>query len=107
MPTMPPPAILIVDDDKSVRRFMRRTLIDAGYVTVEAHSADQAGVVMHGYPGGLQLVILDLVMPGGGGLDFANQLESERPGTKVLYVSGYGESVAAASITGLEPKAVL
>src|SRR4051794_36372176 len=37
MASTAPPAILIVDDDNFVRRFIRIALIDAGYVTLEAH----------------------------------------------------------------------
>ena len=78
-----------------------------GYVTLEAANTSQAEAVVRSYPGEVWLAILDLVMPGGSGLDFANQLDIERPGTKVLYVSGFADSVACESIGRGQPNAVL
>lgn len=43
------------------------------------------------------LVITDIRMPGGNGLDFANDLETMRPGTPVSYISGMVESTAVES----------
>ena len=41
--------------------------------------------------GKIDLVITDVVMPGMGGREMVKQLIEKRPGTKVLYLSGYTE----------------
>jgi two-component system cell cycle sensor histidine kinase/response regulator CckA len=102
-----PPAILIVDDRADVRRFIRTTLVKAGYVALEASTTTQASSIMGSYAGEVQLVILDIVIPGGSGLDFANQLDVDRPGTKILYISGFVDSVAVESISRRQPDAIL
>ena len=63
--------------------------------------------VMLSFPGDIRLVVLDIIMPGVNGLDFANQLAIDRPQTKILYISGYTESVAVDSISRRMPHAVL
>ena len=107
MASVAPPAVLIVDSDHSSRRFMRETLVRAGYVTVEARSAEHAQAVVLTYPGTLKLVILEIVMPNGGGLDFANHLAMVLPSAKILYVSAFVDSVAVASIIAQAPQAIL
>ena len=102
-----PSAILIVEDEAPIRHLIRKTLMRGGYVTLEAANTSQAEAVVRSYPGKVWLAILDLVMPGGSGLDFANQLDIERPGTKVLYISGFADSVASESIGLGQPNAVL
>lgn len=104
---MKPPAILIVEDETAVRRFIRHALTNAGYITVEAATAAQAEEVARAYPGEIQLAILDIVMPGGSGIDFASWLQIEKPNTKILYISGYADSIAFESIGRELPDAVL
>jgi two-component system KDP operon response regulator KdpE len=107
VPSAAPPAILIVDDEPAIRRLIRNTLVRAGYVTLEANSAVQALSVIRSYSGKIQLAILDFVMPGGGGLDLANQLDVDLPGTTILYISGLVHSVAVASLAQQQPRAIL
>jgi DNA-binding response OmpR family regulator len=102
-----PPAIVIVEDEAPIRRLIRNALLKAGYFTLEAGDAARAEGVMRSYTGKIQLVILDIVMPGGGGLDFANQLDVEFPGILILYISGFVESVAVESISRRKPELIL
>jgi two-component system cell cycle sensor histidine kinase/response regulator CckA len=101
------PAILIVDDDASKRRRVRNALTSAGYVTLEASHVGHAEALIRSYQGMIVLAILEVVMPGKGGLDFANQLARELPATKILYISGYVDSVAVESIGRQQPAVML
>ena len=102
-----PPAILIVDDDAAVRRFIERIVSQQGWRTLPASGGAEALSLMLQYDGPIPLAIVDLVMPTVGGLDFANQLRIDRPATKVLYISGLGSSIEAESLRQKVPNSVL
>ena len=106
-PAHAPSAVLIVEDEEPVRRFLYGSLTQAGYTVLQATGGLEAMSVMLSYPEDIALVIVDIVMPGVSGLDFANQLAIDRPQTKILYISGYTESVALSSIARRMPQAVL
>ena len=100
-------AILIVEDEPSVRRMLKGILVDQGHRVLEAADGAEACSVMKAYEGHIALVISDLVMPNMGGLDFGNELIVLRPQTPILYISGYADSVAVESIACHMPQAVL
>jgi len=102
-----PPAILIVDDDPAVRTLLARTLAKQGWRTLPASGGLEAVTLLLEYDGPIPLAIVDLVMPGVPGLDFANQLRLDRPTTKVLYISGAAGSVEVDSISHEAPHAIL
>jgi DNA-binding response OmpR family regulator len=67
----------------------------------------EADTLVLQYDGPIPLAIVDLVMPGFAGLDFANQLRVDHPTTKVLYISGAAGSVAVESLNHEAPHAIL
>ncbi|HEV2594496.1 MAG TPA: CHASE3 domain-containing protein [Sphingomicrobium sp.] len=86
--------ILLVEDNPNVRRTAVRQLTDLGYLTVDAHDGQSA---LEKVRSGLQfdLLLTDVVMPGGmNGYELADEVEKLRPGTKVLFTSGYTELAA-------------
>ena len=101
------PAILIVEDEPILRRFVRLVLTQAGYTVLEAGNGEQAMKQFRSHQGGIDLVIMDLVMPGSGGLDIANELLAIRPEVKILYTTGYSNSVMSQSIKTGAPAAML
>jgi CheY-like chemotaxis protein len=101
------PTILVVEDEAILRRFVRTILAQAGYTVLEAGSAAQALKQFRSHQGGIDLVIMDLVIPGSGGLDIANELLAMRPEVKILYTTGYANSVMSQSITTGAPSAML
>src|SRR5580704_17649939 len=67
--------ILLVDDDQQVRRALRTTLTSAGYVVVEARTGEEAlEEVQAG--GAVDIVLLDLKMPGIGGLEACRRIRA-------------------------------
>jgi signal transduction histidine kinase len=81
--------VLVVEDEGGVREFARETLEIHGYrVLVAAHAGDALEVAGR-HPGPIHLFLIDVVMPGLGGPALARELGRARPGTKVLYMSGY------------------
>ena len=83
--------VLLVDDEDLVRLSTADMLIELGYSVVEASSAEEALKLVDR---GLRpdLVVTDHLMPGISGTELARTLQSGRPGTKVLVVSGYAET---------------
>jgi CheY-like chemotaxis protein len=84
--------ILLVEDDKKVRRYVQKTLDKYGYKTLEAGNAEDAISVVEKHMGEkIHLLLTDVVMPGMNGPDCAKCLVCFFPEMKVLYMSGYAE----------------
>jgi two-component system, cell cycle sensor histidine kinase and response regulator CckA len=98
---------LVVEDTRAVRRFITCALRHYGFRVMEAESAAQAREVVRNLGGAVSLVITDVVMPCVSGLDLAAELNREYPDLKILYMSGYGESIAIRGILSIAPQLVL
>ena len=81
--------ILLVEDDDAVRALSKRVLDRCGYRVLESSRGDAAMRLVGSHAGGIDLLMTDVVMPGGGGRLVAEQVQAAYPDTKVLYVSGY------------------
>jgi len=81
--------VLLAEDDDFLRPLMRGLLAREGYIVLDAANADAAMVCARDHHGPIDLLVTDVVMPGGSGRDLARRLAESRPETKVLYVSGY------------------
>jgi CheY-like chemotaxis protein len=80
--------VLVVDDDDEVRELVAETLRDCGYDVRQASSGEEALAVVGAIPS-VRVVISDVRMPGMSGLDLAERVQRDRPGTKVILISGY------------------
>lgn len=87
-PTSAGGTILVVDDEAIVRSSLRRALTHFGYRVLEATDGGTALAAMQTANPPVDLVILDLVLPGGGAGIF-EVLKAVRPDLKVLVSSGY------------------
>ena len=75
---VPPPHILIVDDDREIRDLLARFLERHDLrVTAVRDAREARRALPHGH---FQMVVLDLMLPGESGLDFARWLRSEASG---------------------------
>jgi PAS domain S-box-containing protein len=82
--------ILLVEDEASLRKLAARVLGDLGYHVVSAGTVTEALEVLAEAGGKLDLLLTDLVLPGGRqGKDLAGDLLSDRPDLPVLFMSGY------------------
>ena len=86
--------VLLVEDEDAVRRFIAEALRRRGYRVIEAADGDQAIDTAHRYVGEIHLLVADLVMPGMTGRELARFLTHERPGLRVLFISGYSDQRA-------------
>jgi PAS domain S-box-containing protein len=85
--------VLLVEDDDSVRELAREILEMNGYRVVEASNGVEALKVFDADTEGIDLMVTDLVMPEMGGRDLAKNVAPRAPELKVLYLSGYTDSV--------------
>lgn len=89
--------ILLVEDDASVRSLTLRILAREGYHVIEAGNGDDALAAARRADRPIDLLISDVIMPGLSGGELARRLLEERPGTAVLYMSGYPDDTVARS----------
>jgi CheY-like chemotaxis protein len=83
--------VLVVEDDDSVRGFVRDTLSASGYTVIDVADGRKALEIAPHFPRQIDLLLTDVVMPNLGGRELAEQLVKLRPEVKVLYMSGYTE----------------
>jgi len=81
------PRILIIDDDTAVREATRIALVANGYEVVTADSGRSGLDVLR--ENAVDLVILDVFMPGMDGLTVAPAIHSEHPNLPIIAVSGF------------------
>jgi two-component system, cell cycle sensor histidine kinase and response regulator CckA len=85
--------ILVVEDEQAVREPSCEFLRQAGYTVLEATNGKDALALVETHAGPIQLIITDVVMPVMSGGELAEHCSRVRPETKLLFVSGYAESV--------------
>ena len=87
--------ILFVEDDPAVRSIGVKVLERLGYRVIQAPTGADALTVWRAHASEIQLLITDVVMPGGmSGDELAELLLAERPGLPVIYTSGYAPKFA-------------
>ena len=80
--------LLILDEDRATREASRDVARSMGFSALVADSAEQAYRVMEGQ--GIDAVLLDLKLPGTGGLEALRAIKGQRPDTVVVVVTGFG-----------------
>src|ERR1035438_159115 len=80
--------LLIVDDERSIREACREVAHSLGYTAFVADSAEHAYRLLDTQT--FDAVLLDLRLPGAGGLDALRRIKERRPEAVVIVVTGYG-----------------
>jgi CheY-like chemotaxis protein len=87
--------ILLVEDETPLRRLARKLLERSGYTVFEAGSGQEALTVWETNRDAIQLVITDMIMPGGmSGRELAVQLREKSPELPMIFTSGYTTELA-------------
>jgi PAS domain S-box-containing protein len=81
--------ILVAEDDPLLLPLAHELLTKLGYRVLGARNPAEALAAARSHEGEIDLLVTDVVMPGGGGFHLAQQLLAERPTLRVLYMSGY------------------
>jgi two-component system cell cycle sensor histidine kinase/response regulator CckA len=96
------PSVLVVDDDRMMRILVTRTLATEGFEVRGAANAAEARLEL-GKPGRpIDLVLTDIVMPGGMGHDLVTEIRASHPALPVLCMTSYSPQDLATH--GIDPK---
>jgi len=90
--------ILLVDDDQAVREVTAATLRSFGYEVLEAGSGGGALELLEREQE-LDLLLVDLAMPGMSGAELARKVQPKRPTLPILFVTGFADHTALAGIS--------
>jgi two-component system, cell cycle sensor histidine kinase and response regulator CckA len=81
--------VLVVDDERVARRIATRILTEEGFRVLEADGAAEAVEVLGQAHGRVDLVMLDVVMPGTDGVELTQAILAEWPEQRLLYMSAH------------------
>ncbi len=84
--------LLVVEDEDGVRDLIQECLASHGYTVLSARHGVHALEVAESFPGRIDLLVADVVMPAMGGPALAQRLLPLRPGLKVMFMSGYADA---------------
>jgi signal transduction histidine kinase len=84
--------ICVVEDEDSVRSIVVRALEYLGYRVVSAANSSAAMERMGAHQGSIDLLLTDVVMPGGSGPELAARVVARYPRCRVVFMSGYPET---------------
>jgi two-component system, cell cycle sensor histidine kinase and response regulator CckA len=82
------PVILVVEDEVLVRNFVCLQLQRDGYQVLAAADGVEVLQVARAYTGTIHMLLTDVIMPRMDGLALVRQMLEERPGTRILVMSG-------------------
>jgi two-component system, cell cycle sensor histidine kinase and response regulator CckA len=97
--------VLLVEDEAPVRAFAARALRLQGYRVLEAEDGEQALEVLSDLGLNVDIFVTDVIMPGRDGPTWVGEALRDRPGTPVVFVSGYIEDTLTEAL-GRTPHAV-
>jgi two-component system, NarL family, invasion response regulator UvrY len=83
--------VLVADDHEVVRRGLRQILAETGDILVAAEAGSASDVMRLVREQRFDVVVLDISLPGGSGIELIGEIKKERPDTRVLILTVYSE----------------
>jgi DNA-binding NtrC family response regulator len=87
------PRVLIVEDEPRMRELLLEVIPPMGFTAVSARAAEEALRLMEADPS--ELLLLDLQLPGMGGMEFFERVRRRWPATQVIIMTGFGDLESA------------
>jgi DNA-binding NtrC family response regulator len=84
------PVVLVVDDEHEVRALVKQVIEREGHEVVEARDGLEALFVLG--ERGIQLALVDVVMPNMNGVELMQRMQDGYPETKIVTMSAFGRS---------------
>ena len=85
--------VLLVEDSDSVRAVVAKMLEEGGLTVLQASGGEEALAFARRGDAPIDLLLTDIAMPSMSGLELADRVERERPGVRILFMTGYAEEV--------------
>ncbi|MEE9563189.1 MAG: sigma-54 dependent transcriptional regulator, partial [Thermoanaerobaculia bacterium] len=85
--------ILVVDDEKSIQEFLRLLLEEGGYEVATASSMEEGRKTF--FEGNFDLVLCDIIMPDGNGLDLLREMKAHNIRSSVIMMTAYTSTQSA------------
>ena len=85
--------ILVVEDRAELQHLIAEVLGNLGYNVIPARNGIEALRMVKDYGGPLNIVLTDLIMPHMGGLELADLLRHVKPDLRVIFMSGYTDTI--------------
>ncbi len=82
-------AVLVVDDDPVLLRFIEMTLTRSGVKAIAAQSAEEAIRIFRQRHKEIRLLLTDIVMPHATGIELSEAVAALNPKTKIVFMTGY------------------
>jgi two-component system, cell cycle sensor histidine kinase and response regulator CckA len=87
--------VLLVEDEPGVRTLVEAVLRKLGYTVLVADCGEAALGIWADYPGNIDVLLTDVIMPRMSGGDLAHRLRGANPSLKILFMSGYTDDMIA------------
>ncbi len=84
--------VLVIDDEAMFLDSCCDVLTELGYLTLAAHSGEEAMRIFRQHRDVIQLVLTDVVMPGIGGVELYRRIQKLQPGTPFLFFTAYDQT---------------
>jgi len=95
--------VLVVEDDPTVLAFIDRMLTQKGHTVLAAEDPGHARFVLAEHGGKADLLLIDIVLPGANGLDFARAEKAVNPALKIIFMTGLVHQSPKVLRSGLGP----
>jgi len=99
-PTRRPPSVLFVEDEPRLREILSSAMASWGFAVDTARSGEEALRHMDANP--RDIALLDLNLPGVGGIELFEQIRQRWPQTAVIILTGFGDLAAARAAIRLD-----
>ena len=86
--------VLVAEDEVALRRLTERVLTDLGYTVIVAEDGVKALELSHAHGDDIDLLLVDIVMPGKGGRDVYAAVRALGSNVPVVFMTGYSSDVA-------------
>jgi DNA-binding NtrC family response regulator len=96
--------VLLVEDEGALRELASEFLRSKGYTILEAANRREALRICREHKDPIDVLVTDVVLPGGGGPDLAKAVLEMRPDLRVVYMSGYTDQVLSEELVGENAK---
>ncbi len=96
--------VLLVEDEGALRELASEFLRSKGYTILEAANRREALRICREHGDPIDVLVTDVVLPGGGGPDLAKEVLEMRPDLRVVYMSGYTDQVLSEELVGENAK---